>query len=129
MQTLKLFFDESHGELPDNALRFVQQICEELNIPVQKAGRWKFKIVKPGEKAKDVGLTLHEEVKRSMLECMDRFTRELKKRMKFIETICSTFSIIEPHNLITAPDDTLRELVTNLSEKWMNLKKKLLYQR
>lgn len=117
MQTLKLFFDESRVELPDNALLFAEQTCEELNVPVQRAGRRKFKIVMPGEKAKDVGLTLHEELKRSMLECMDRFTQELKTRMKSMETICSTFSIIEPHNVITATDDTLRELVTNLSEK------------
>ena len=51
------------------------KICEEQEIPIEER-RIRRKKRMPGEYAKDVGLSAIEEIKRCMLEAMDRFRSE-----------------------------------------------------
>ena len=54
------------------------KICEKQEIPIkERLVRRKKKM--PGEHAKDVGLSAVEEIKRCMLEAMDRFRSEAEK--------------------------------------------------
>ena len=48
------------------------KICEEQEIPIEER-RIRRKKKMPGEHAEDVGLSAIEEIKRCMLEAMDRF--------------------------------------------------------
>ena len=59
------------------------KICEKQEIPVEERHvRRKKKI--PGEHAEDVGLSAVEEIKRCILEAMDRFRSEAEKRFSEI---------------------------------------------
>ena len=51
------------------------KICEEQKIPIEER-RIRRKKRMPGEHTEDVGLSAIEEIKRCMLEAMDRFQRE-----------------------------------------------------
>ena len=51
------------------------KICEEQEIPIEER-RIRRKKRMPGEHAEDVGLSAIEEIKRCMLEAMNRFRSE-----------------------------------------------------
>ena len=55
------------------------KICEEQEIPIEER-RIRRKKRMPGEYAEDVGLSAVEEIKRCMLEAVDRFRSEAGKR-------------------------------------------------
>ena len=75
------------------------KICEEQEIPIEER-RIRRKKRMPGEHAEDVGLSAIEEIKRCMLEAMDRFRSEAKKRFSEMCLLNEVFDFLNPHTLL-----------------------------
>ena len=54
----------------------------------------------PGKNTEDVGLSAVEEIKRCMLEAMDRFRSEAEKRFSEICMLNEVFGFLNPHALL-----------------------------
>ena len=91
MQSLKLYFNDKRNTIVDNAITFATKMCEKIDIPVENRGRRKFKKMMSGEKCRDVGLTIKQELKRAMFECVDLFHSELDNRTKSMEKVSKPF--------------------------------------
>lgn len=72
------------------------------------------KKVMPGERKKGAGLTLTEEVRRTVFECIDRFHQELHIRSKAMEDALFIFSAIQPKSLIAATEEKLDQCIPKL---------------
>ena len=66
------------------------KICKEQEIPIEER-RIRRKKRMPGEHAEDVGLLVIEEIKRCMLEAMDRFQSEVEKRFSEMDLLNEVF--------------------------------------
>ena len=75
------------------------KICEEQEIPIEER-RIRRKKRMPGEHAEDVGLSAIEEIKRCMLEAMDRFWSEAEKRFSKMCLLNEVFGFLNPHTLL-----------------------------
>jgi len=69
----------------------------------------------PGEEATDAGLSLQQETKKAMLECLDRFHIELDTRAKAVNDILLTLCAIQPDNIICANDEEIQLSVAKLT--------------
>ncbi|CAH2324299.1 Hypothetical predicted protein [Pelobates cultripes] len=85
-----------------------------MDISMETRGRVKLRKTMPGEKAKDAGLTLPEEMKRAMFECLDRFHHEI--RSQAIEKILLMFAVIQPNSLVVATEKDIRNYTPKLTE-------------
>lgn len=72
---------------------------------MERRGRVRQKKVMSGEMAKDAGLTLTEEVRRAVIECIDRFHQELDIHSKAMEDTLSIFTAVQPKSLIAATEE------------------------
>ena len=54
----------------------------------------------PGEYAENIGLSAVEEIKRCMLEAMDRFRSEAEKRFCEMCLLNEVFGFLNPHSLL-----------------------------
>ena len=54
----------------------------------------------PGEYAEDVGLSAVEEIKRCMLEAMDRFRSEVEKRFSYMCLLNEVFGFLNPRSVL-----------------------------
>ncbi|GBN33095.1 hypothetical protein AVEN_213959-1 [Araneus ventricosus] len=80
--------------------KFAKDTCEEMGMPVVKR-TVRMKEIMPGEKAADEPLTLDQELKISMLECIDRFQQEIDTLCEGMECcISDRFAVLESNNLI-----------------------------
>ena len=68
----------------------------------------------PGEEARDSGLSLQQETKRAMLECLDRFHVELDTRGKAVNDILLTFCVVQPDSPICANNEEIQLSVAKL---------------
>ena len=75
------------------------KICEEQETPIEER-RIRRKKRMPGEPAEDVGLSAIEEIKRCMLEAMDRFRSEAEKRFSEMCLLNELFGFLNPHTLL-----------------------------
>ncbi|GBO32981.1 hypothetical protein AVEN_64274-1 [Araneus ventricosus] len=75
----------------------------------------------PREKAADEPLTLHQELKRSKLYCIDRFQQEIDTRCEGMECISDRFAVLEPNNLIETSEIELSKFVQSLVENYNEL--------
>nr|CAI5852783.1 unnamed protein product [Callosobruchus analis] len=94
MKALQLFLVEERNTLVTNAIQFGTHKCTEMGIDIERRGRRKVKKNLPGETSSAARLTLQEKVRRSMFECLDRFSQELATRFTAMENISSTFHIV-----------------------------------
>ena len=69
--------------------------------------RVRYKKMMPGEQAQDTGLTLKEETKRQMLECIDCVHTEFQTRLKAIEEVAAMFESVQTNCILCA---TIEEL-------------------
>ena len=74
-------------------------ICERQEIPIEER-RVRKKKKMFGKHAEDVGLLAVEEIKRCMLEAMDRFRSEAEKRFSEICMLNEVFGFLNPHALL-----------------------------
>ncbi|XP_077340582.1 zinc finger MYM-type protein 1-like [Lithobates pipiens] len=116
LQALKAFLAGQRNEIVEKAIHYATTMCEEMGISMERRGRVKLRKTMPGEKAKDASLTLPEEIKRAMFECLDRFHQELEIRTKAIENILSMFAVIQPNTLVVATEKDLQNYTPNLTE-------------
>ncbi|GBL77057.1 hypothetical protein AVEN_12706-1 [Araneus ventricosus] len=70
MRSIKVFLKDKRNNLIEEALKCSKDACEQMGVPVVKRTVRKKKIL-PGEKAADEPLTLDQELKGSILECID----------------------------------------------------------
>ena len=75
------------------------KICEKQEIPIEER-RIRRKKRMPGEHAEDVGLSAIEEIKRCMLEAMDRFRSEAEKRFSEMCLLNKVFGFLNSHTLL-----------------------------
>lgn len=113
LRALKVFLEEQRTKVVDNAVQQALAKCEELDIPTEKRIIRKRRL--PGEEARDAGLSLQQETKRAMLECLDRFHMELDTRGKAVNDILLTFSAVQPDHIICANDEEIQLSVTKLT--------------
>ncbi|GBL84715.1 hypothetical protein AVEN_191159-1 [Araneus ventricosus] len=111
MRSLKVFLKDKKNYLVVEALKFAKDTCEEMDISVVKTRTVRRKKIMPVEKTADEPQTLDQDLKRSMLECIDRFQQEIDKRCKSIECISDRFAVLEPNNLIKTSETELPKFV------------------
>ena len=75
------------------------KIYKKQEIPIEER-RVRRKKKMPGEHAENVGLSAVEEIKRSMLEAIDRFRSEAEKRFSEICMLNEVFGFLNPHALL-----------------------------
>ncbi|GBM66597.1 hypothetical protein AVEN_73213-1 [Araneus ventricosus] len=90
-------------------------------FPVVKRRFVRRKKINTGEKAADEPLTLDKELKRSMLECLDRSEKEIYTRCEGMECISDLFAVLEPSNLIETSKTELPKFVQSLVENYYEL--------
>lgn len=119
LEALKLFIVNKRDNLIDAAFEFTTEKCEEMDIEIEKRGRRRLKKKKmPGEKADDEGLSFQQELRRSMLMCIDRLHAEMSSRTASLEEMCNTFGLLQPMALVSADEDILEKLVSNLTKNY-----------
>ncbi|GBP04339.1 hypothetical protein EVAR_6540_1 [Eumeta japonica] len=100
-----------------------------MDINIEKRGRRKVKRTMPGESAHDAGLSIQEEIRRSVYECIDRFTQELSTRYGAMKQIKNIFQIIETKFMLEASDDALAVTVHNLIQIYGEFEKEQVFQK
>ncbi|GBN04822.1 hypothetical protein AVEN_14043-1 [Araneus ventricosus] len=119
MRGLKAFLKDKRYDLIEEALN-LQKTREEMGIPVVKRSVRRKKIM-PGEKAADEPLTLDQELKRSMFECIGRFQQEIDTCCESMESVSDRFAILELSNLIETSETELPKFVQSLFENYNEL--------
>ena len=77
------FLVNDRDALVKQSIETAIKICEKQEIPI-KERRVRRKKKMPGKHAEDVGFSAVEEIKRCMLEAIDRFRSEAEKRFSKI---------------------------------------------
>ncbi|CAH2312268.1 zinc finger MYM-type 1-like [Pelobates cultripes] len=103
LQGLKAFLADQHSEIVEKAIGYSTTTCKEMDISMERRGRVKLRKTLPGEKANDAGLTLPEEMKRAMFECLDHFHHELEIRS-------------QPNSLVMATEKDIRNYTPKMTE-------------
>ncbi|GBL80616.1 hypothetical protein AVEN_225293-1 [Araneus ventricosus] len=115
MGSLKVFLNVKRNDLVEEALQFAKDACEEMGIPVVKRTARRKKIM-PGKKAADEPLTLDQQLKSSLLECIDWFQQE-------IDTRCEGFSENKSSSE-TEEVDSIKHSIGEINpEKWASIQK------
>ncbi|GBN67213.1 hypothetical protein AVEN_34234-1 [Araneus ventricosus] len=99
----------------EKALQFTNDAFEEVGIPAVKRTIRRKKIM-TGEKAADEPLHLDQELKSSMLECIDMFQQEINTRCEGMECISDRFAVLESSNLIETSETELPKFVQSLEK-------------
>lgn len=121
LRYLLSFLRENRDELVDNAIRHATEMCQDMDISVERRGRRKKKKMMPGEEAEDAGLSLSQELRRAMFECLDRFCEELARRLSSLEYVSSKFAIVDAKNILYTSTEDLHDLASNLTEHFDEL--------
>lgn len=113
LQALKFFLHDDCRPLVEHAIEQALMKSDEHGIAVER--RTRCKKMMPGERARDCGLPLKEENKRSMIECIDRFSTELEIRTKAMEELSVIFEAIQVKSLLFSSEDDLDVSIANLT--------------
>ncbi|GBN17135.1 hypothetical protein AVEN_248761-1 [Araneus ventricosus] len=92
-QGLKVFLKDKRNDLVEEALQFAKDTYEDLGIPAVKKKNCQEEENYAGEKTADKSLTLDQELKRSMLECIDRFQQEIATLCEGMGCMSDRFAI------------------------------------
>ena len=93
------FFVNDRDALVKQSIETAIKICERQEIPTEERRvRRKKKML--GEHAEDEGFSAVEEIKRCMLEAMDRFRSEAEKWFSEICMLIEVFGFLNPHALL-----------------------------
>lgn len=105
LETLRFFLYEQRNNLVEQAIEQALLKSDQYRISVESGPRFKKRMA--GEKTRDVRLTLQEENKRGMLECIDRFHSELQFRSRAIKEVAAMFEAVQAKSLISATEEEL----------------------
>ena len=93
------FFVNDRDALVKQSIETAIKICEKQEIPIEeRCVRRKKKM--PGEHPEEASLSAVEEIKRCMLEAMNRFWSEIEKRFSEICMLNKVFGFLNPHALL-----------------------------
>ncbi|GBM21733.1 hypothetical protein AVEN_118267-1 [Araneus ventricosus] len=121
MRSIKVFLRDKRNNLVEEALQFAKDACEEMDIPVVKKRTIRRKAILPREKATDEPLTLDQELKWSVLKCIDRFQQEIDTRCEGMKFITNRFAVMEPSNRIETSETELSKFLQSLVENYYEL--------
>ena len=99
MNAFIAFLINERDALVKQCIKRAIKICEEQEIPIEER-RIRRKKRMPGEHAEDIGLSSMEEIKRCMLEAMDRFRSEAEKRFSEMCLLNEVFGFLNPHTML-----------------------------
>ena len=85
--------------LVKQSIETVIKICEKQEIPIEER-RFRRKKKMPGKHAEDVGLSAVEEIKRCMLQAINRFWSQAEKRFCEICMLNEIFGFLNAHALL-----------------------------
>lgn len=124
LQSLQDKLSEWRENLPDDVVTKAAAKCEEWGVPTERRERKKRKM--PGEIAEDVGLSWKDEVKRSIVEILDKLLLELGQRFLNVKQLDSRFGFLcnfEDYMDIKYTEKEMEELrkkCLGLAEKYPN---------
>ena len=96
MNAFIAFLVNDRDALVKQTIETAVKICE-ISIKERRIRRKK---KMPGKHAEDVGLADVEEIKRCMLEAVDRFRSEAEKQISEICVLNEVFGLLNPHMLL-----------------------------
>ena len=99
MKAFITFLNNERNALIKQCIEREIKICKEQEIPIEER-RIRRKKRMPGEYAEDIGLSVVEEIKRCMLEAMDRFRSEAEKRFSEMCLLNEVFGFLNSHSLL-----------------------------
>ena len=108
-----MFLHEERGTLFDRAIERILEKADEYDIAVGR--RIRRKKMMDGEEERDAGLSVQDETRRRMMECIDRFHAEVKERLKATNKIAALFNAMSPEYLINASEEELNASVDVLA--------------
>ncbi|GBN92158.1 hypothetical protein AVEN_207947-1 [Araneus ventricosus] len=87
-------------------------------IPAVKRRTVRGKKIIPRRKAADDPMTVDQELKRSMLECIDRFLQEIDTRCEGMGCVSDRFTVLEYSNQIETSETELPKFLQSLVENY-----------
>ena len=111
---LKLYLFENRDHLVDNAIKEALKKAEEYDIETEKRVRYKKRM--PGEITRDAGLSWRDEIRKDMLQCIDRFHTEIDSRSKSMEDISEMFISVTPKAIVEFSAEELKGKVSKLTD-------------
>ena len=99
MKAFITFLNNERNALVKQCIERAIKICEEQEIPIEERRIRRKKRI-PGEYAEDIGLSAVEEIRRCMLEAMDRFRSEAEKRFSEMCLLNEAFGLLNSHFLL-----------------------------
>lgn len=114
LEALRLFLQQERSHLVEHAIEKALLKSDQYGISVERRSRFKKRMA--GEQARDSGLTLQEENKRAMLECIDRFHSELHIRSKAIREVATMFEVVQAKSLLSATEEELLLSIPKLTD-------------
>ncbi|CAN7946090.1 unnamed protein product [Ixodes hexagonus] len=125
LEALKLFLKEERDRLVRSALEQALVKSNELGIAVERRIRLKKRMA--GEQVRDSGLSLQEENRRAMLECIDRFYAELQIRSKAMLELATLFGPLEAKSLLYSTEEELSVSVPKFTDFYDELSESALF--
>ena len=113
LEALRLFLQEKRNHLVQHAIEQALLKSDQYGISVEKRVRFKKRMA--GEQLRDAGLTMQEENRRAMLECIDRFHSELQIRSTAIKEVADMFEVVQSKSLLSATEEELLVSVPKLT--------------
>lgn len=95
---LKNLLISQREEFVNKSIEAAIEQCNDLGISTEKRMRRKKRM--PGENAADAGLTFKEELRREMLESIDRCISEIATRFEKIHALALKYMFLKPSNLL-----------------------------
>ena len=92
IRALYHFLDENREPLLNDSLNEATLLCEEMEIPMVRHVRRKRRM--DGEEARDVGLSLQGEIRREIIEVIDRLKNEIDKRFLQLNIVNKRFGFL-----------------------------------
>ena len=99
MKAFITFLNNERNALVKQCIEKAIKICEEQEIPIEER-RIRRKKRMPGQYAEDIGLSAVEEIKRCLLEAMDRFRSEVEKSFSKMCLLNKIFGYLNSHSLL-----------------------------
>ena len=92
MKAASKYFEQERNNLVEKAQTTAVQFCQDNEISTERRVRRRTKM--PGEEARDVGLSLLQEIHREQLEVIDRLHSEMEQRSLQLKQINTQFGFL-----------------------------------
>lgn len=103
MASLSQFLKEERERIVLEAETKTAQVCEQLSISIERRIRRKNRM--PGEKCRDKGLSLQEEIRKELFEAVDRLKSEIDTRSEQMNVQNKRFGFLKPSVIFDEGND------------------------